>query len=127
MVLAAIVILVAMGQELSALITTGLLVASALGVPIVQGFVNSERMGQVKELANGNLAAMREEMTRKDLQHAEEMTRKDQQHAQELTRERAAASLERTSLQERLHEAHEARVALATLLPPEAKPPEVEQ
>jgi hypothetical protein len=57
MVLTAIVILVALHQDLSALITTGLLVASALGVPIVQGFVNSERMGALKEQGNGTMAA----------------------------------------------------------------------
>lgn len=112
-VLAAIVSLVAMGQELSALITTGLLVASALGVPIVQGFVNNERVNQVKDLANGNLAAMREEMTHLNQQHAEELARRD-----------AAAALERLNFQQQLAASHEKHVMLAAMLPADSKAPE---
>lgn len=102
MVLAAIVVLVAMGQELSALITTGLLVASALGVPIVQGFVNSEKMGQLKEQGNGTLTAKDKIIA--DLQ--------------------AQLGLQSQEYMRQMAEAHNRATVLATLVPPDTKIPD---
>lgn len=102
LVLTAIVVLVALGQELSALITTCILVASALGVPIVQGFVNSEKMNQNNALANGNLAALREQLNQVITQH----------------------STERTEIQAQLQAANDRAVQLAAMISPDAKFPE---
>jgi len=103
MILAAIVTLVAMGQEVGAIVTAGIVVASALGVPIVQGAVNSEKMGQVKDLANGNLAAMRDQMAT----------------------DRAAHALERAELYQQLQAANDKAVQLAAMVPAESRIGEV--
>jgi hypothetical protein len=99
MILAAIVTLVAMGQEVGAIVTAGIVVASALGVPIVQGAVNSEKMGQVKDLANGNLAAMRDQMSTLILQH----------------------QVERAELHQQLQAANDKAVQLAAMVPSEIR------
>lgn len=76
MLLATIVGLVAMGQELGAIISVSVLIASALGVNIAtnvaQNSLNSEKLGQVKDLANGNNQALREEIAAIRAQHADE-------------------------------------------------------
>ena len=103
-----LVLLVWMGQEMGAIASLGLLILSALGFTAAQSYknnaVSSEQLGQVKELANGNLEALRVELARKDAQMA----------------------MERTFYQTQLAQAHEKQVALATMLPPESKVPELE-
>lgn len=102
LLLAALVILVALGQEVSALVGAGLVVASALGVPIVQGAVNAERVSQVKELANGNLTSARQAV--------------DAAHAQAAA-ERAEAAKTIQAMQQQM-------LALAALIPPDTKVPD---
>jgi hypothetical protein len=72
LLLAALVALVAMGQTVSALVAAGLVVASALGVPIYQGAVNRERIEHGNALSNGNLDAMRKMVNDTLTQAAEE-------------------------------------------------------
>lgn len=71
-----LVLLVALGQELGAIASLGVMILSVLGFSAAQNYknnaVSSEQLGQVKELANGNNAALREEMARRDEAHAAE-------------------------------------------------------
>lgn len=99
---AAFCVLVGLGQDVGALVAAGLLIAGALGVPIVQGAVNAEKLNNNNALANGNLAALREQMERVISQHAEQMAEKDRQ----------------------LQAANDKAVTLAALIPTDAKLPE---
>lgn len=71
-----LVLLVAMGEELGAVASVGLAILSVLGFSAAQNYknnaVSSEQIGQVKELANGNNQALRDEMARRDAVHAQE-------------------------------------------------------
>lgn len=102
LVLGAIVALVAMGQEIAAVSAVGIMVASALGVPIYQQAVNGEKVGQVKELANGNLKRLQDQIADIYVQHAAE---------------RADWALQ-------LQAANDKATALAAMLPPDTKIPD---
>lgn len=107
MLLAAPIILVQLGQELSAVVSVGLVIAAALGVPIAQGVVNYQRVSQVgakvdkvETLANGNLTALREQLAEQQEQANQRLM------ALQLEHNRTLAEL------------HERMLALATLVPP---------
>lgn len=101
---ATLVILVQQGQTVGAIVAAGVVVASALGLNVATSFaqnsVNSEKLTQVKDLANGNLAAAREQ----------------------LETERAAHATERAALIAQLQEANNRSVQLAAMIPPQAAP-----
>jgi hypothetical protein len=101
-----LVLLVALGQELGAIASLGVLILGALGFSAAQNYknnaVSSEQLGQVKELANGNNEALRNQMAL----------------------ERTQAALERQQMREQLDAAHRINVTLAALVPPETKVPE---
>jgi hypothetical protein len=66
--LATIVTLVAMGQQLSALVAAGLTIAVALGANVVQVAANQagqgQKMDQLQKQSNGNTEALMREVTR---------------------------------------------------------------
>lgn len=101
-----LVLLVALGQELGAIASLGVLILGALGFNAAQNYknnaVSSEQLGQVKDLANGNNEALRNQMAL----------------------ERTQAALERQQMREQLDAAHRTNVALAALVPPDTKVPE---
>lgn len=101
-----LVLLVWMGEELGAIASLGVLILGALGFSAAQNYrnnaVSSEQLGQVKELANGNLAALRAEMARRDEAHAEQVA----------------------VLLGKLENSHNREVAFATMAPPDSKLPE---
>jgi len=103
-----LVLLVALGQELGAIASLGVLILGALGFSAAQNYknnaVSSEQLGQVKELANGNNEALRAQMAL----------------------ERAQAVLERQQMREQLDLAHRTNVTLAALIPPDSKLPNME-
>lgn len=101
-----LVLLVALGQQLGAIASLGVLILGALGFNAAQNYknnaVSSEQIGQVKELANGNNEALRTQMAF----------------------ERAQAALERQQMRQQLDAQHKVTIALAALVPPDAKIPE---
>lgn len=102
MVLTALVVLVKMGQGLGAIVGAALLLLGGLGVPIYQNAVNSEKINQGNMLANGNLAAMRDQITALTLAHA----------------------AERAELIHQIQASNHQAVALAAMVPPDSKVPE---
>lgn len=104
MLLGAVVGLVAMGQELGAVMSIGILIASGLGVNIAtnlaQNSVNAEKLTQVKDLANGNNQALRDEIAAIRDQHAQE----------------------RAELQRQLKESNDRAVQLAAMVLPQNAP-----
>lgn len=100
--LSAFCILVALGQDVGALIAAGLVILGALGVPIYQNAVNSEKINQGNMLANGNLKDLREQLTTVLNLHAEQLAEKDRL----------------------IQQAHEQAVQLATMVSPDTKIPE---
>ena len=101
-----LVLLVWMGQELGAIASLMVLILGTLGFSAAQNYknnaVSSEQIGQVKELANGNNQALRDEMARRDEKHAEQIA----------------------GLLAQLESSHSREVAYAALVPPDAKIPE---
>lgn len=98
------------GQQLGVIITGVLGILGALGFTIAQNQEN-------KNLANGNLAAMRDQMAEKDRQALE----KDKLHAEEMARKDAQFSLERSTLQSHIKEANDKAAAYAAMAPPDPK------
>ena len=98
-----LVLLVWMGQELGAIASVGVLILGTLGFNAAQNYknnaVSSEQLGQVKELANGNNAALRDEIKRRDQAHAEQVS----------------------LLLDKLQASHDREVAYAALVPPDMK------
>lgn len=109
MVLATMVALVWMGQTLGAIASVGVVILAALGY-------NVSQTAATKDLANGNLAAMRDQLAEKDKQYAEDMARKDNQMA-----------MERAVFQQTLAQAHAQTVSMAAALPPDTKLPETQE
>jgi hypothetical protein len=74
LVLGTIIALVAMKQQLSAIVAAAIGVASLLGLNVVQVAAanagNAEKMGQLKEQGNGNLAAANQRLTDAEERHA---------------------------------------------------------
>lgn len=103
MVLLTIVWLVHEGE------TLGVIVAAALAILSVLGY-NTAQNQATNNLANGNLAAQREQMAEMQRQHTEELIRRD-----------ATASLERSQLQTHLKEANDKAAMYAAQVTPEAK------
>lgn len=103
---ATLVLLVWMGQELGAIASLGVLILGTLGFNAAQSYknnaVSSEQLGQVKDLANGNNEALRNQMAF----------------------ERTQAALERQQMREQLDAAHRTNVTLAALVPPDTKVPD---
>lgn len=101
-----LVLLVALGQELGAIASLGVLILGTLGFSAAQNYknnaVSSEQIGQVKDLANGNNEALRNQMAFERAQHA----------------------LEREQLMTVIQASHNREVALAALAPSDTKVPE---
>ncbi len=97
---ATLVALVWRGQDIGAIVAAGVVVASALGLNVATSFaqnsVNSEKLGQVKDLANGNLQAMRDQLAAKEEQHA----------------------AERADMMRQIRDANDRAVQLAAMIPP---------
>lgn len=100
MILGTLLGLMAMGQELAAVVGAGIAIATALGANVVQNVsattTQREQLGQVKDLANGNLDALRIQISSERAQHA----------------------LERAELNRQLQTANDRAIQLAALIPP---------
>lgn len=101
-----LVLLVALGQELGAIASVGLMILSVLGFSAAQQYKNNavsvQQLGEVKTQVNGNNEALRNQMAF----------------------ERTQAALERQQMRDQLDAAHRTNVALAALVPPDTKVPE---
>ena len=98
---ATLVTLVWQGQSVGAIVAAGVVVASALGVNVATSFaqnsVNSEKLGQVKDLANGQNQALQRQLVDKDKMYTDLLAEKDRQ----------------------LQAAHDRAVQLAAMIPPD--------
>lgn len=101
-----LIALVWQGQSVGAIVAAGVVVASALGINVAtnlaQNSVNSEKLGQVKDLANGQ----------------------NQTLQRQLETERAVHAGERAFLMNQVKEANDRAVQFAAMITPD-KAPEV--
>lgn len=88
--LGALVVLVAMGQEIGAIVAGIVAILAVLGFNSAQNAVNLERTGEVRSLANGTNEALRTQITTERDKHAEE--RAALLHQIQATNEKLAAT-----------------------------------